>query len=162
MLKYAAAAAIILLAGCTLKPQPQSDNVISSDVSIAINSSEDTETDSVNNTTSPDTDEASKYIVIYDEDYMPENFNGHIITFDSMGGSKVLKEYISEGSTSYLPIDPEKEGYTFVGWFENDTDLDPYFFGGPLEEDITLYARWADNGFLLTASEQIIPIPASG
>ena len=40
------------------------------------------------------------------------------------------------------PADPEKEGFTFEGWYLGETLYD---FSSPVTEAITLKARWKDN-----------------
>ena len=34
------------------------------------------------------------------------------------------------------------EGYTFVGWFKNITDTEPYNFDEPVNNDLGLIAKW--------------------
>jgi uncharacterized repeat protein (TIGR02543 family) len=46
-----------------------------------------------------------------------------------------------------LPKDPEKEGYTFVGWFFDEGIFEKPFFANsfidaPLSSDISVYAKW--------------------
>jgi uncharacterized repeat protein (TIGR02543 family) len=63
-----------------------------------------------------------------------------IVTFDSQGGSQVSTQEVIDGGTALKPEDPEKVGYTFVGWFtEEDVEFD---FDTPITASITLYAHW--------------------
>ncbi|MCL2151925.1 MAG: InlB B-repeat-containing protein, partial [Oscillospiraceae bacterium] len=65
-----------------------------------------------------------------------------VVNFESNGGSAV--DYVE---VDYLdPIDepspPTRSGYTFKGWYI-DADLsEEWDFDTPIEEDITLYAKW--------------------
>ena len=59
------------------------------------------------------------------------------------------------------PVDPTKEGYTFLGWYSRtDTGEYEYNFAWAVEADLTLYAKWgpyyfdADTG-TLTISEDM-------
>ena len=64
------------------------------------------------------------------------------ITFDSKGGSKVEEQYIAVGETIVKPTDPVKEGYTFKGWYYNDTKYD---FDKKVSQDMTLTAKWKEK-----------------
>ncbi len=48
-----------------------------------------------------------------------------------------------------LPEDPDKEGYTFVGWYL-DEDLTQPYDGRPITEDTTLYAKFEINTYTVT------------
>ena len=43
------------------------------------------------------------------------------ITFDSNGGSNVIGQEVIKGEKITEPTTPTKEGYTFEGWYYNDT-----------------------------------------
>jgi uncharacterized repeat protein (TIGR02543 family) len=67
----------------------------------------------------------------------------YILTFDSKGGSDVLAIHSFEGNKSTpKPPDPQKEGYTFVGWFADDALTEPFDFDAPPTSDKTAYAKW--------------------
>lgn len=77
----------------------------------------------------------------------------YTISFESNGGSQVTELIGEYGSLINKPDDPEREGYTFLGWyresaFENEWD----FTLDRLLEDITLYARWEPIYFTLNYS----------
>ena len=61
------------------------------------------------------------------------------ITFDSDGGSKIEKQKISKGKKVTIPKEPTKEGYVFLGWYNNGILFD---FSIPLEKDLQLKAKW--------------------
>lgn len=60
------------------------------------------------------------------------------VTF--VNGSNVYKtETIEEGSVVTEPTDPTKEGYTFVGWYQDDTAFN---FSTKITSDTVLVAEW--------------------
>lgn len=62
------------------------------------------------------------------------------ISFDSNGGSKIANQKIEAGSIAYKPpIDPKKDGFSFLGWYLNDKKWD---FSTTIQENITLVAKW--------------------
>ena len=65
------------------------------------------------------------------------------VTFDSNGGSKVAKQTIEKGAKAEKPSNPKRSGYTFRGWYEDEDLKIKYDFSQPVNEDITLYARWS-------------------
>lgn len=64
------------------------------------------------------------------------------VTFDSNGGSEVDEQYISVGETVTEPTNPVKDGYTFYGWYYNDTKYD---FDKKVSQDMVLTARWKEK-----------------
>lgn len=64
------------------------------------------------------------------------------VTFDSNGGSEVDEQYISVGETVTEPTNPVKDGYTFNGWYYNDTKYD---FDKKVSQDMVLTARWKEK-----------------
>lgn len=67
----------------------------------------------------------------------------YTVTFDSNGGSTVAAQTIKEGEKVEIPSDPTKEGYTFDGWY---IDEDKYDFSKEVNKDLTLTAKWAEDG----------------
>lgn len=64
---------------------------------------------------------------------------GHWITFESNGGSYVAPAFYATSATAEAPTAPTKPGYTFAGWYLDDT---LYTFGSVLTGNITLTAKW--------------------
>ena len=74
----------------------------------------------------------------------PVNF---VIDFDTNGGSIVESINYDGVTTITMPANPTKEGFVFDGWFwDNGTFLIPFtansLLDTPLEEDLTVYAKW--------------------
>jgi len=66
-------------------------------------------------------------------------FKTYTITFNSNGGTKVETQEINNGDSAVKPIDPEKEGYEFDGWYLNNKK---YYFNEKVKKDIELEAKW--------------------
>ena len=69
--------------------------------------------------------------------------DSYTVTFDTDGGSAVAAAEVEHGQTVAKPADPTKEGYTFAGWYLGETE---YVFETPVTGDLTLVARWTQNG----------------
>ncbi|WP_455719571.1 InlB B-repeat-containing protein [Agathobacter sp.] len=85
----------------------------------------------------------------------------HIVTFDSNGGNVTIrnKEVIKGQAYGDLPT-PEREGYTFAGWFTDATAGTQVTASNIVEltADQTLYAHWTQNPVVepeKTASEKV-------
>ena len=65
------------------------------------------------------------------------------ITFNTDGGSQLLPLIAAYGSSISAPAVPYKDGYGFIGWYEEGSDV-PYVFD-TMGEDITLTARWSEG-----------------
>ena len=78
-------------------------------------------------------------------------FNGEVIraytvTFQSEGGSEVASQ-IRANTPADQPADPTKEGYTFIGWYNGESEWD---FETPVTADLTLTAKWQLNRYTIT------------
>ena len=65
-----------------------------------------------------------------------------IVSFDSDGGSAVKPIEALINSTITAPLDPNKNGYVFKGWYLNDKKFD---FKAEIKENITLKAKWVKS-----------------
>ena len=70
----------------------------------------------------------------------------YTVTFNSNGGSAVPSQEVKAGEKATKPENPTREGYTFVAWFADEALKTPYLFVTPVNEDITLYAMWVEDG----------------
>lgn len=69
----------------------------------------------------------------------------YTVSFDSNGGSAVQPKQVASGSNFQKPTDPVKTGYTFAGWYTENTLSNPYnFTTNIVTSDITLYAKWTE------------------
>lgn len=78
-------------------------------------------------------------------------FNGEVIgaytvTFQSKGGSEVASQ-IRANTPADQPADPTKEGYTFIGWYNGESEWN---FETPVTADLTLTAKWQINRYTIT------------
>ena len=78
-------------------------------------------------------------------------FNGEVIgaytvTFQSEGGSEVASQ-IRANAPAARPADPTKEGHTFIGWYNGESEWN---FEIPVTEKLTLTAKWQINRYTIT------------
>ena len=72
------------------------------------------------------------------------------VTFQPDGGTEIDSQSVANCNKAVKPDNPEKEGYTFEGWY-SDTDTSiPYDFNSPVIADITLYAKWTQITYTVT------------
>ena len=68
---------------------------------------------------------------------------GHIITFDSLGGTVVAPQTQMYGDLLELPDPPTREGYSFTGWYKDSACYEMWDVNNDIiESDMTLYAGW--------------------
>ncbi len=72
---------------------------------------------------------------------------GGVVTFEDYGESD-LEVRVAEGRAIERPEDPEREGYTFGGWYEDEAKTVPFIFGDDsrINGDITVYSYWMEDG----------------
>ncbi|WP_026527950.1 InlB B-repeat-containing protein [Butyrivibrio sp. VCD2006] len=75
--------------------------------------------------------------------------NEYTATFDSCGGNEVAPVMIAYGSAITVPETPEREGYTFTGWFTDKECTAAFAAGEELmpARDIVVYAGWTINKY---------------
>ena len=66
----------------------------------------------------------------------------HWITYHANGGSVVEPDYVIVGDVTVVPAAPQREGYTFAGWYTDEGLTEEFHFGSELESNIDLYAKW--------------------
>ena len=64
------------------------------------------------------------------------------VTFYSDNGSSIDPQTVISGNTAVQPEPPTRTNYTFLGWYNGDTQYD---FNTPVTADITLTAHWQEN-----------------
>ena len=75
-----------------------------------------------------------------------EVIGAYTVTFQSEGGSEVASQ-IRANTPADQPADPTKEGYTFIGWYNGESEWD---FETPVTADLTLTAKWQINRSTIT------------
>lgn len=51
---------------------------------------------------------------------------------------------VREGKFVQEPVEPSKDGYTFNGWFKNESESEPYNFDTPIYEHLILHAKFTE------------------
>ena len=75
-----------------------------------------------------------------------EVIGAYTVTFQSEGGSEVASQ-IRANTPADQPADPTKEGYTFIGWYNGESEWN---FETPVTADLTLTAKWQVNQYTIT------------
>ena len=68
--------------------------------------------------------------------------NYEIVIFDVDGGSAIPSQIVVSGGTATRPVNPTKDGYTFGGWYAEDTLTTAFDWYAPITADTTIYAKW--------------------
>ena len=82
----------------------------------------------------------------------------HKITFDSAGGTSVPYKMVDKTKAVSKPADPTRSGYTFLGWYLNNT---LYNFSKGVYDNITLVAKWQQVQSNITYSISWVKIESS-
>jgi uncharacterized repeat protein (TIGR02543 family) len=69
------------------------------------------------------------------------------ISFETNGGSDVATITQDSGIEVSAPSVPTTEGYTFSGWYSEETFVTIYTFTNMPSQNITLYAKWTINKY---------------
>ena len=83
----------------------------------------------------------------------------YTVAFDTNGGSAVAPVTVDAGSTVTKPADPTKSGYTFGGWYMENTYENPYDFHAAVTGSLTLYAKW--NAIVYSDPTYAVSAPAA-
>ena len=75
-----------------------------------------------------------------------------VATFETNGGSKIDPREVQYNHPITRPDDPNKDGYTFEGWF--NADGQEWVFNQPIVENTTLYAHWTINQYTIALESQ--------
>ena len=67
------------------------------------------------------------------------------VVFDTLGGTHIATRMIRKGNGTPKPADPEKEGFTFIGWFLDKEYTTPFSFTESITEDTVVYAKWEER-----------------
>ena len=62
------------------------------------------------------------------DNYQHKHINGttekHEVTFDSDGGTPIESQLVEDGTTASIPVEPKKEGHSFLYWSYNNEEFD--------------------------------------
>lgn len=75
-----------------------------------------------------------------------EDKNKYTVKFNSNGGTSIPSQTVEEGNKAIVPNNPTKACYEFAGWYTNSGLTNKYNFNNAIYNDITLYAKWIDDG----------------
>lgn len=71
---------------------------------------------------------------------------GYVVSFDTDFGSSIPAQYVTDGKVK-APDSPEREGYTFGGWYKDEACTEVFDFDKEsIGKDTTVYAKWTANG----------------
>ena len=76
--------------------------------------------------------------------------NQYYVTFRSNGGTSVGSQRVKEGNKAIEPTAPTRTGYTFDGWYSDSALTVRYDFDTAVNADITLYAKWNINKYVVS------------
>lgn len=68
------------------------------------------------------------------------------VKFETNGGERIISQRIRYGDTVVTPDIPERDNYTFGGWYSDKDLKNPWDFTNEVSEDMTLYAKWIFTG----------------
>lgn len=66
----------------------------------------------------------------------------YTVSFDTDGGSEILRQTVKNNSFLTEPEKPQKDGFDFDGWFTDKNFTEKFDFGTKIDKNITLYAKW--------------------
>ena len=75
-----------------------------------------------------------------------EGIGAYTVTFQSEGGSEVASQ-IRANTPAAQPDNPTKEGHTFIGWYNGESEWD---FETPVTTGLILTAKWQVNQYTIT------------
>ena len=75
---------------------------------------------------------------------------GAVVTYALNGGkmngqTDDVMQVVVKGSVIDRPDDPTRDGYAFGGWYKDEGLSTAFDFSAPVNEDITLYAKWSEK-----------------
>ena len=75
------------------------------------------------------------------EDEEEEEDVFYSLSFETNGGKEIEKQVLAEDQKTESVL-PEREGWSFAGWYIDKEFTEEFIFGRVLSEDTTLYAKW--------------------
>lgn len=75
-------------------------------------------------------------------EYTAGDFGYYTVTFETNGGSSIRSVSVAGGEKIAQPSAPEREGYTFSGWYSDSSFVNPFYFSTNITRHTTVYAKW--------------------
>ena len=94
-------------------------------------------------------------VTVYDSSIAGGSNDNCTVSFDTG-----LVQTVAKNGFAAKPADPQKEGYTFNGWYTDQKYTKKFNFNTPISDDLTLYAKWtkteasADKQIIMTIGEK--------
>ena len=70
------------------------------------------------------------------------------VYFNYMDGSEYQETQVALNKLAVRPTTPVRNGYKFIGWYEDKNGAIPYVFSTPVTKSIMLYAIWEEIPFV--------------
>lgn len=87
----------------------------------------------------------------------------YTVTFDANGhGTAPAAQSVESGKTATKPADLTASGWTFGGWYKEKECTNAFDFTTPITADITLYAKWTQEGTTPTPTYYTVTFDANG
>ncbi len=87
----------------------------------------------------------------------------YTVTFDANGhGTAPAAQTVEHGKTATKPADPTETGWVFGGWYKEAACTNAFDFSTPITADITLYAKWTEEGTTPTPTTYTVTFDANG
>ena len=86
---------------------------------------------------------SKQYLGVKYDDYLNPGPKTFQVSFSS-NGSIIQTQTVDKDSTA-TSWNPTLDGYTFLGWYSDNTLSTPFDFSTPITADITLFAKWEGN-----------------
>lgn len=94
--------------------------------------------------------------------YAKWNVKSYALSFDSNGGKETYTtQHVNFRDLAQDPGTPNRDGYTFVGWYNGETEWDFKEIAMPAE-DLTLTAKWMPQEYTATFDQNYLGAPAAG
>jgi uncharacterized repeat protein (TIGR02543 family) len=84
--------------------------------------------------------------------YAKWTINNYNVSYSSNGGTLVSNQSVAYNTATTAPTAPTKTGSTFAGWYSDISLATPFAFTTAITGDITLYAKWTINNYVVSYS----------
>ncbi|MBU1020898.1 MAG: InlB B-repeat-containing protein, partial [Firmicutes bacterium] len=73
----------------------------------------------------------------------------YTIMFDTNGGTQISSVLVEENHVFSTPIEPTREGYTFIDWYSDSELTTLYDFTSEVTSHMTIYVKWEVNQYTI-------------